>query len=344
MTLIKISRSAVHDLKRIVGKPKDDDVKAIHAVIRAMNVVAHLPTFYNPDLSMQLSQHLFSAQMAEYQVEYSTSLLPGNKSVYTPPTLPSHIPGTLNKVVGTPSKEDIKSAQNAVRTADGLAIYFHLFDADLNTKLSQHLFNLQFARYMHDSAQGNFASDDEIEEPIPVPQPTHESQEIPGVDLQVPYPSDHEQTSARIPQPASDPVPGTFSELTQLEGVMKEMKDAMKESTDTLKDMNQMLTLIKRDQSSTYSSVSGRTSLIRKDPLNQQCIAASEYGLPQLHFLYNPYDKISYNLRLNSDQIARYLKFFNIGADLLQDGEEPKLISGKEEEGKKLILAHVGFA
>ncbi|KAH7336010.1 hypothetical protein B0J17DRAFT_61156 [Rhizoctonia solani] len=56
MTSIRISRSgetvltpprlpeylsAIHELKPIVGKPEDEDVKVIHTVIRALNAVAH---------------------------------------------------------------------------------------------------------------------------------------------------------------------------------------------------------------------------------------------------------------------------------------------------------------
>ncbi|CAE6372296.1 unnamed protein product [Rhizoctonia solani] len=113
--------SDTHTLKQIVGKPTDEDVKAIHAVIRTQNTMAHLPTFHNPDLSMQLSQHLFSAQLAVYRSNYSMTLLPGERNVYTPPTLPSHVPGILNEVVGAPSDEEIKSVQGALRGLENLA-------------------------------------------------------------------------------------------------------------------------------------------------------------------------------------------------------------------------------
>ncbi|CAE6501124.1 unnamed protein product [Rhizoctonia solani] len=108
-----------YNLKPIVGKPTE--VKIIHAAIRAVNGVAHLHGLYNPDLFMQLSQHLFNAQPAVCRADYFVNLLPGAKSTFTPPNLPSYVPGTLNKVIGVPSDYEIKSVQSAIRNVENLA-------------------------------------------------------------------------------------------------------------------------------------------------------------------------------------------------------------------------------
>lgn len=41
--------------------------------------------------------------------------------------------------------------------------------------------------------------------------------------------------------------------------------------------------------------------------------------------------------------MARYLKFFDKGADLIHGGEEPRLIDGKRDEAEQLLLAESGL-
>ncbi|CUA74844.1 hypothetical protein RSOLAG22IIIB_05741 [Rhizoctonia solani] len=283
---------------------------------------------------MQLSQHLFGAQMAVYQAEYSKSLLPGDQSVYLPPALPSHIPFTLERVVGVPSDEDIKTTQNAVRDVDSLAVNPRLFDADLSMKLSQHLFNLQFARYTHSSAQGNFVSDSEIEESLSVPRPTQEQQ---GFTLnEQPLNRSEEQNDTRIPQAAR--VSEAPQESARRQDIMEAMKDTMDRSKDTLDNINRILMAIKRDQCMAY--VLHNSQHWNKDPLNKQGVLASERGLPRLLYKYDQHG-YSWSISLDDDHIASYLKFFGIGADLIHEDEVPKLNAGKRSEAEKLLLAQV---
>ncbi|CUA74833.1 hypothetical protein RSOLAG22IIIB_05728 [Rhizoctonia solani] len=319
---------AVHHLKPIVGKPVDEEVKAIHAVIRALNAVAHLPTFYNPELSMQLSQHLFAAQMAIHQASFSKSLLPGAKSVYTPPILPSHVPITLNQVIGTPSDEELESTHNALRALDSLAIHPHLFDANLSMDLSQHLFNLQFARYTHESSEGHFVSDAAPEDALHTepqqsqePRSSTESREAPGL----------QEGQNVAPVSGADRAPQVTLELAQLGKPIEGIRDI-------LESMNRVLKLIKRDQS-TIGCVKDYYH-VYKNPLNQQGKAASECGLPRLRYGYYS-DSAQYSLWLTHDQVAGYLKFFGIGGDLIQDGDEPHLIGGKEGDATKLLMNYI---
>ncbi|CAE6395110.1 hypothetical protein ACGC1H_000226 [Rhizoctonia solani] len=327
--------SDTHALNRIVGKPTDDDVKAIHSVIRTQNTMAHLPTFYNPDLSMQLSQHLFGAQLAIYRVNYSMTLLPGERNVYKPPALPLHVPGTLSEVVGAPSHEEIKLVQGALRGLENLANSPHLFDPDLSMQLSQHMFNLQFARYMHDSSEGNFVSETEPEAP----------------NLAVPQESSTAETSGSPGERAN--VPKEPSELAQLGETMNDIREIMKdiqvtmrstqdttsESKDVLTTMSRMLKLIQGHQCSVAAM--DKYYHIYKNPVNEEGVSALEYGLPQLRYGYYQ-DGLRYSIYHCDDIMARYLKFFGVGTNLMEGGEKPKLIKGKYGEAEKLLLKAIG--
>ncbi|KAH7336011.1 hypothetical protein B0J17DRAFT_668732 [Rhizoctonia solani] len=349
MTLIRVSRSgevvltpphlpdylsATYNLKPIVGKPGDKDVKTVHTVIRALNAVAHVSTLHNPDLSMQLSQHLFSAQMAIYRANYSAALLPGDRSVYIPPALPVHIPATLSPVVGVPSDEEIKSVKHAVRTLENLASTPHLFDEDVSMKLSQHMFNLQFARYMHDSAEGQFVSEvnrgSEDSEPC-----CPESQSTPKThDSTTAHTISNSQSEAQCATEAP-------SELTHWgEAMVEAIKEATSQTKCVLESMDRTLTLIQRDQ----FTVGGMDKCyhVYKNPRNAQGIAASEYGLVPLRFGYYQ-NGHKYALLLSSNQIADYLRFFDIGADLIQGGDPSKLADGKRDEAERLLLSHIGI-
>ncbi|KAJ1304212.1 hypothetical protein OPQ81_008612 [Rhizoctonia solani] len=109
----------INALRPIIGTPKEDEVKGIQAVIRALNSVSHLPSLHDPHLSMQLSQHLFDAQMAVHQSHYSASPLP---QVYIPPQ---------------PCLQT-----SLVHSTEYLSNNPRLFDPDLSMRLSQHMFNL----------------------------------------------------------------------------------------------------------------------------------------------------------------------------------------------------------
>ncbi|CAE6474089.1 unnamed protein product [Rhizoctonia solani] len=322
--------SDTYDLKPIVGKPADEDVKVIHAVIRSLNAMAHVPALYNPDLSMRLSQHLFGAQMAVYRADYSISLLPGEKSVYTPPKLPWHITDTLNQVVGAPSDEEVKSVQSAVRAVEDQANNPKLFDANLNMNLSQHLFNLQFARYMHDSGQGSFTSEDEIV-PRSMPHSTEGANDcLNNTDAPKPENSSHAP-----------------SEIVQLGETAKEIKSILLETKDVLGNMNQVLRLTRASSTiGTFGDKVSNVSVIHSDPVNQHGMLATECGLPLLRYWLRFSGAPShYALWLGDGDLAGYLRFFDIGSDLIapESAEKPKLIGGKVDEATSLLLKHVGL-
>ncbi|KAH7335738.1 hypothetical protein B0J17DRAFT_667590 [Rhizoctonia solani] len=220
---------------------------------------------------MQLSQHLFGAQLPIYRANYSMDLLPGERDVYTPPTLPSHVPGTLHEVVGAPSNDEIKSVQRAARSLENLASNPHLFDADLSMRLSQNMFNIQFARFMHDSSEGSFISETEPYEPSPaVPQP---SQEGLGV-----LPQRHEAhglhgSGRNIPSVTEDnQEPQGPSEIAQLGETMKAVHNATSDSKNVLEEISRMLTLI---QSQQYSvAAMDKYYHVYKNPANREGVSA----------------------------------------------------------------------
>ncbi|CAE6500849.1 unnamed protein product [Rhizoctonia solani] len=105
------------------------------------------------------------------------------------------------------------------------------------------------------------------------------------------------------------------SEITQQGKVMNAIKETLNESKGVLENMNRVMIAIQRNQ-------------------------VTESGLPQLRFSYH---KGSYWNHLNLTGLAGYLKFFGIGADLLEGGEYPRLKSGREQEARNLIFKHIGW-
>lgn len=234
-------------------------------------------------------------------------------------------------MVGVPSDDNVKSTQTALQNVESLAANPRLFDSDLSMKLSQHLFNLQFARYIHESSQGHFAPEAELEPEEHCPkalQPTQILENEITVPPQIPDSRREEDT---VPQ--TEKVFGTPSELYQLGETMKEIKGV-------LENTNRVLMLIKNDQS-TVGCV-GKYYHVYKDPLNQQGVAASECGLPRFRYGYYQ-DGPRYSMYLHHDLVVGYLKFFGIGAELIDGDKNPKLIDGKFGEAEKLLLRAAGL-
>ncbi|EUC58371.1 laminin domain protein, putative [Rhizoctonia solani AG-3 Rhs1AP] len=144
--------SNVHDLKPITGVPSDEEVIGIHAVIQVANRASTIPGMYNPALLMELGDHLFSAQMAVYRSKYTSLMFPSD-ATYTPPTLPAHVPVSLEPISGAPSDEQVTQVQGAIRSYQKYSEIPSMFDTRLSAELSQHLFDIQMARYMSRAAQ-----------------------------------------------------------------------------------------------------------------------------------------------------------------------------------------------
>ncbi|CAE6536453.1 unnamed protein product, partial [Rhizoctonia solani] len=238
-----------------------------------------VPYLCDPDLILQLSQHLFSVQMAVYRNNYPQNLFHGD-STYRPPPLPVHIPIALEPVVGSPSNEQLQAARNAIRVSESLA-GSPLFDSNLNMKLSQHLFNLQFARYSRDSTLGLFSSNLEAFDPAP---PTVQRSQAnlstsqnatnsatEGIYAIPPGPIQNDASDARAPRPSSAELANlccTSSSVTQLGESVNTIKELMNESKGVLENINRMLMAIQRGQ-----AIVGKwedDNLTHTNPVNQQ--------------------------------------------------------------------------
>ncbi|EUC58377.1 hypothetical protein RSOL_250110 [Rhizoctonia solani AG-3 Rhs1AP] len=147
---------SVHDLKPIVGVPKDVEVIQIHAVIRVANQAVNIPGMYDPVLFSQLEEHLFDVQMAKYWSKHPYSAFPIN-TTYTPPALPAHVLVNLEPISGSPSNEEIIKVQNAIRSYQQFSNVPSLFNPEVHMDLSQHLFDIQMASYMQRASQTPFS-------------------------------------------------------------------------------------------------------------------------------------------------------------------------------------------
>ncbi|CAE6472642.1 unnamed protein product, partial [Rhizoctonia solani] len=287
-----------------------------------------------------LSQHLFNAQMAVYRSNYSTILPTDN--TYTPPSLPAHISTELDPIVGAPSDKQLKTVQHAVRVAESL-VTSPLFDPDLNMQLSQHSFNLHFARYIHDSTHGQYAS--KTKKPVSqhVPQ-------TPETHLSTPY--DHHSDASNPNEPAqcgfdevgqsqscaAESAKVEYPTASEITHQIIDMKTTLNESKGVLENMNRVLIAIQRNQVVVGEWTNHNFAHI--NPVNERGVTAAECGLPQLRFTYH---KGKYWNHLEPPVLARYLKFFGIGGDLLKEGESPQLKDGQEQQARDVILKHIGW-
>ncbi|KDN36158.1 hypothetical protein RSAG8_11039, partial [Rhizoctonia solani AG-8 WAC10335] len=85
--------------------------------------------------------------MARYRGRYSLITFPSD-ATYTPPTLPTHMTVNLQPVLGAPSDGEIIKVQDALQSYQEFKRIPSMFDTGVNMELSQHLFDLQMARYM----------------------------------------------------------------------------------------------------------------------------------------------------------------------------------------------------
>ncbi|CUA73056.1 hypothetical protein RSOLAG22IIIB_10501 [Rhizoctonia solani] len=336
--------TSTHDLKSIVGIPSDEDVKAIHATVRAVNGMSHIPGMHDPELSVQLAKHLFDVQMAVYRSQYSFSLFPGD-IVYTPPPLPSHIPITLQPVVGAPSDEELKIVHSMVRAAENLANSPSMFDSELSLKLSQHLFNINIARYIRDSMHGQLGSQINPPQsqqsssncPIPMTQSApatsgNDNQSSPSTTFAA-NPSNPNDHSALVPPSEESSAPTNELSLrdamNEFKNTQEETNRLLREAGKTLKNVN--LTLIST-QFNDFLKNSQPTWNINFRA-NDRGELPTDHGFSTVQIL---------NLGIHSEQtIARLLRFYDTGTDLIEDGEEPKIKPGKKEDAIKILRNHI---
>ncbi|QRV97146.1 hypothetical protein RhiJN_25165 [Ceratobasidium sp. AG-Ba] len=242
------------DLRVIEGVPADSEVKLVHAAIRSLNEVVHVPGLYDPDLAVGLSEYLFSVQMGtwkpikpnprnmkeRYREKYPCIIFPSS-TTYTPPELPTHIRVNLGPVINTPSNDQIKSVQTALRISENLANVPSMFDADLSMNLSQHLFDIQFGRYLWKTANREY--DRQVVSPIVSANGNREPQDTAHVgetvlgDLQNPG---HHDGMVPPKVPPVDPpleISSLRTEITSLQSELSALRASMKSiKSDTAKE------------------------------------------------------------------------------------------------------------
>ncbi|KAG8712815.1 hypothetical protein FRC08_014068 [Ceratobasidium sp. 394] len=59
------------ELEPVTGSPSDKEIKSVQSALRLSENMANVPSMFDADLSMKLSQHLFNIQFGERGVEAS---------------------------------------------------------------------------------------------------------------------------------------------------------------------------------------------------------------------------------------------------------------------------------
>ncbi|QRW24053.1 hypothetical protein RhiXN_10377 [Rhizoctonia solani] len=159
----------VYDLKAIVGIPTDDELVGIHSVIQMAskateNAIALSSWTRRPATTRSSLRALIlrangpstrvSVIVARYRRAYLDVVLPEH-TTYTPPTLPAHINVHLEPITGIPSGEEVVKVQEAIRLYQQFSNVPSMFNPYVNVELSQHLFDIQMARYTQHARQKN---------------------------------------------------------------------------------------------------------------------------------------------------------------------------------------------
>ncbi|GAB1524488.1 hypothetical protein RhiTH_007642 [Rhizoctonia solani] len=329
-----------HALNVIVGIPTDEEVRAIHDTIRAVNSVSNFPALYDHKLSTQLAQHLFTVQMAVYRNEYPSSIFPG-ENTYTPPPIPSHIPISLEPVIGAPSDEELESAYGVVRAMENLA-NSPFFDPVLGVKLSQHLFNIQFARYVQDTNQGQFTQSqtqgrlsppaDEVDIPAVTISNSVSHQET----LNQTY-TEPESATPSLAENATHVQPRSRPDVESQSNDKLDKLCAYQQETNRLLSSNEeLLRVIKLTLISGNSNTNVRFNRVGSYTSYQTMNEKGEF--PWMYHLQSTSGGSSgelYNPVVGKELVA-YLKFYNIGTELIEEGTE-NLKPNKEADAKKAL-------
>ncbi|CCO35685.1 hypothetical protein BN14_09803 [Rhizoctonia solani AG-1 IB] len=266
---------------------------------------------------------------AVHHFNYPVSEIRETKKIHVPPKLPPDIPEELHNVIGPPTDEQMKAVHHALRCVEDRSNVTkravpELFDADLNMRLSQHLFDLQFARYMQYSA--HLTSTDRSMRPSV------------GGGLNLGYPPEEETL---LCPPKTGTSEGLQAGFERMEQAVKELHETMKGAKDILECVNRVLVSTQRSQTMVGSFDQKTQSTIHVNPVNKEgvlaTVSAAAYGKSVPNLLEG--------LRTASVPLLlkRYLKFFEIGSDLVQGEDNPDLINGTEDKATRLLFKHIGI-
>ncbi|CAE6541873.1 unnamed protein product [Rhizoctonia solani] len=324
----------IFKLKPIIGNPTREEVKLVHEAIRALNSFPHASELKNTELSVELSQYLFDIQMICHRQKYPTSVLP-NDMVYDPPTLPSYIPIELKSVTGPPSNKEIASVHTALRISESFANIPSIFDSDFHVELYQHLFDIQLARHVQRSIVQRAA-------PVVLVPQTGSRRDTSGTNAShIPETqASPTATPGQVTEPAETQHPTPLHEAVHQNqnpnNDPHRTTELMIEIRDTLKNVNRVLigsqnSLARGFNSSSYHGNYNHDGLSydlgAHSLINDHGEIPEAYNLPTFKSSGNR-KNISFAINdLPENELARYLRFYNLEEDMIEEGEELKIKS-----------------
>ncbi|KAF8600145.1 hypothetical protein BDV93DRAFT_546494 [Ceratobasidium sp. AG-I] len=343
------------NLKPVTGVPSDAEVKMIHAAIRTVDSVSHVSALCDLGLTMDLAQHLFDVQMARYRDKYPVNIFPSTNT-FTPPTLPSHINVSLDPVTGVPSDDEVKLVHLALRASENLANAPVIFDPDLSMNLSQHLFNIQFARYIQRSTEGHHTVQDGS--PSDTGNPETGSSERPAERNEIRgVPSN---TALGLDQPAfeheGDPVthgsrsishaPSTAVALSEdARGIIEQLKinleqtdqrlvgiqDVLRdELKDGLKNVTRLMIKLHNHSARGFNS---EHAYAYHHIVDENGGAPTTYAVPHVQHSGGTY---FWNW-VEDSTLAQYLQYYNLAAELLEQGDTVTLKPNSADQAREIL-------
>ncbi|KAG9091568.1 hypothetical protein FS749_016440 [Ceratobasidium sp. UAMH 11750] len=286
--------------------------------------------------------------MARYREKHPCIIFPSNMT-HTPPPLPAHIPVELEPVTGPPSNEQIKSVQNALRLSENLANVPSMFDANLSMKLSQHLFNIQFERYLRQVADGDRSAPVATTRVKEVDSnhsdrgnsdvgDTGSIDEPPGHFVMQPSTAARpilEQTQHVLSETQSNPT-------EMLETGLEDTKQLLVRMTSTLENVNRVLIAAQQNMARGLNT----TRYHEYSGLQHNHVLVNEKGEDPRHQRLPSILTVQYNLvnrqQVQDTDIARYLRFYGIGAEFIEGGDVPTIKEGKIDEAKAELRSYLG--
>ncbi|CAE6458889.1 unnamed protein product [Rhizoctonia solani] len=333
----------IHDLKPVTGPPTDDELLAIQAVARAAHNASNIPGMYDASLSMKLAEHMFNVQMARYRSKYSLGIF-REKIVFTPPVLPEHVPIKLESVTESPSDEELTKVHSALRAYEQFSNVPSIFDPRVSMELSQHMFELQMARYMQHVSQTPLA----LQPVEPARPPTRPPSSIAPERQEIATPKSVEEESSvgsptiNVGTGAKTPMPCAQERETTpvvrdpaLNSALQESNRLVERLGETMDNISKVLAGIQHSLVRGLKSGRQHCEDYQTDALtNKRGELPVMCGLPALRFKW----KGTWIMADMSDaQLARYLQFYDIGSYLIDDGELPTIKGGMTAAAHDLL-------
>ncbi|KAG9079099.1 hypothetical protein FRC06_007952 [Ceratobasidium sp. 370] len=281
-------------------------------------------------------------------------------TTYTPPVLPEHVPFVLDPVTGPPSDHQLKAVHAAWRFSESLAPVPSMFDPDLSMRLSQHLFDIQFERYLRHAVSNN-RLDQATDSPVDLP---HRSD--PSEDDDKPHDpqGNSDVTERKFDQdalsttiPAAEPL-GELVATPKLvtQGITERpessqhepesgsggcMKSGPEDTNKLLVRIEGVLENMSRILISTQHSMARGFNGTRYTAGYVQCHSHTFINAqgedPEHSGLPGPRSLIGELQNWGSEHdttLARYLEFYGLGSEYVESGSEPKIKEGKRNEAK----------